>query len=98
MLLLQRRHMKQCVNLTSDTIIGRGLGSIIDHSFSSDGDTHPLIDVRQPPPEGASRQAADRDVRTENSGAGAQRVGRRLGLLKFTHPSLKYGIRHLFCL
>lgn len=53
------------------------------------GDTHLVVHVRQPPPERASRQAAERDVRAENGGAGAQRVGRSLGLLEATHPSLK---------
>lgn len=52
------------------------------------GDTHPLVDLRQPPPEGACRQAAKGDIWAENSGAGAQRVWRGLGLLKVTHPSL----------
>lgn len=53
------------------------------------GVTHPLIDVCQPPPEGPCRQTAQRHIRAENGGAGAQRVRRCLRLLKATHPSLK---------
>lgn len=52
------------------------------------GDTHPLVDLCQPPPEGPCRQAAKGDIRAENSGTGAQRIWRGLRLLKVTNPSL----------
>ena len=52
--------------------------------------THALVDVAQPPPEGARRQAAEADVGAEDSGAGSQGIRRRLGFLKTANPALEF--------
>lgn len=47
-----------------------------------------MVDVRQSPPEGTCRQAPEGDVGAEDGGAGAQRIGGGLRLLKAAHPPL----------
>lgn len=59
------------------------------HFHDDNNNTHSLVDFGQPPPKGARRQAAECDVRAEDRGARAQRVGRCLRFLKAAHPSLK---------
>ena len=57
--------------------------------LSGNWTTHPFVDVRQSPPEGACRKAPEGDVGAEDSGAGAQWVGSGLRLLKAAHPPLE---------